>query len=126
MTGPSLEARRVRLRLLYHLAVLGPLGLATALAPLAQVEGLATAASMLALLHLLVARLAAPVRLLERAVLKEQACPACNYRIPLRNWWRCPCGFVGFRERHVLAPCRNCGREFAWLTCPHCEVQIPL
>ena len=126
MSHLSLDDRRLQLRLLYHLAVAGPVGLALAVGTAGQLEGLVATGIAILVFHLLTFRRSPLIPLLERAVLTLQGCPVCGYVISLNNWWRCSCGYTGFRERHVLAPCRNCGKEFSWLTCPNCETQIPL
>lgn len=56
--------------------------------------------------------------------IRAAQCSACGAIVDLVDTWRCRCGFVTWRPRHVFAPCPHCGQGFRWVVCPGCGASI--
>lgn len=65
-------------------------------------------------------------RHLEELLIPEAVCYSCGTVIDLVGSFRCGCGFLSHKERHVFSPCPMCGKVFLFLTCPSCETSIPI
>jgi len=63
-------------------------------------------------------------RWLQEYLIPEAACPACGHTVELIGQYRCSCGYLSPRERHIFSPCPLCRKHFRWLTCPVCETSI--
>ncbi len=48
-------------------------------------------------------------------------CQACGHAMPLVARWKCSCGYLPPRPRHVFSRCRLCGKGFRWVVCPVCD-----
>ena len=59
-------------------------------------------------------------------LMPEAVCYSCGTVIELVGIFRCGCGFISHKERHVFSPCSMCGKYFSWLSCPICETSIPI
>lgn len=76
------------------------------------------------LAHLLTFRIIPVSRWLQEWLIPEAVCPGCGTAIDLVGIYRCGCGFVPHKERHVFSPCPMCGKLYSWVVCPLCETSI--
>lgn len=68
-----------------------------------------------------------PVTLwIEEKLIPEAVCYGCGAAIDLVGLYKCGCGFLSHKERHLFSPCPMCGKSFSWITCPECETSIPI
>lgn len=117
----TLRSRRVLLRVALHGGVIGVLFIGALIGALAGSGATSGFFSIVLLVYLATLRVNPLPRLLERHLLRKVECPACGQMIDLVSTWSCGCGFDTWKPRHALAPCTNCGKQFAWLQCPSCQ-----
>lgn len=53
-------------------------------------------------------------------------CAACGQAIPLVARWKCSCGHLPPRPRHVFGRCYLCRKGFRWVVCPGCDGSVLL
>jgi hypothetical protein len=82
-------------------------------------------ASML-LFDILTFRVIPVSRWIEEKLIPEAACYNCGAAIGLTQAYKCSCGFLPHKERHIFSPCPMCGKTFSWIICPECETSIPI
>ena len=78
------------------------------------------------IIHILTFKVVPVSRRLQEWLIPEAACFACGSTGDLVNRYKCGCGFISFKDRHVFTPCPNCGKGFLWVVCPACETSIPI
>lgn len=57
-------------------------------------------------------------------IIRDTRCLECGQRIDLVDNWRCGCGYVTWRPRHLFSPCPHCRKVFRWLICTRCQATI--
>ncbi len=65
-------------------------------------------------------------RWIEEKLIPEARCFGCGTIIDLVGLYKCGCGFLSHKERHIFGPCPMCGKTFSWIICPECETSIPI
>lgn len=88
--------------------------------------GLSKLSTGLLLADILTFRIMPVSKWFEETLLPEARCFGCGNPVSMVSAFRCGCGFVPYKERHVFSPCPECGKTFAWITCPECETSIPI
>lgn len=78
----------------------------------------------LLLFHVLTYRMIPVLRWIQEKLIKDVVCYTCGTEIDLINQFRCSCGYMPYKERHVFSPCPMCRKYFLWITCPLCETSI--
>jgi hypothetical protein len=116
LLSSNIKTRRQLISFVYHLAVwtISLLGISV---------GINLMFYLLAF-HLFTFRLIPIVRWLQEQLIPEAVCLACGQEIELVNQYRCGCGYISPRERHIFSPCALCGQSFLWIVCPACETSI--
>jgi hypothetical protein len=115
----GIRGRRLALEAACHLSVLS-LGLACVLLGIKLTsQPLFDAGGLLVVFHLLTFQRFPITRWLQMRLIREHRCSQCGLVLDLVTSWRCGCKYIS-PERHTFSPCPNCGRGFAWVTCPAC------
>lgn len=78
------------------------------------------------IIHILTFKVIPVSRLLQERLIQEATCFACGSTIELVSRFKCGCGFISYKDRHVFSPCPNCDKGFLWVVCPQCETSIPI
>jgi len=120
----NIKTRRQMISFLYHLAVLmfSFFGIEVGFA--LGSNGLINLSACLFAFHLLTFRVIPISRWIQEQLIQEAVCYACGQEVELVNQYRCSCGYISPRERHVFSPCPICGKCFSWIVCPVCETSI--
>jgi hypothetical protein len=82
--------------------------------------------AFLLLFHVLTFRIVPVSRWLQETLIREVECYACGSVIELEGTYKCGCGYISHRERHVFSPCPMCGKYYSWVVCPMCETSITI
>lgn len=122
----SIKRKRQLIRLTYHGGVISSGLVGTKLAVAINSSGLFNLFALLLIAHILTFRLISVSRWIEEKMITEATCLSCGTAISLVGTYRCGCGFISYKERHVFSPCPMCGKFYLWVTCPACETSIPI
>ncbi|MBI1912104.1 MAG: hypothetical protein HYS21_08890 [Deltaproteobacteria bacterium] len=80
----------------------------------------------LLIFHALTFKVVPVSRRLQERHIPEAPCFGCGTSIELVGRYKCGCGFIPYKDRHVFSPCPNCGKRFLFMVCPYCETSIPV
>jgi len=113
LSSSNIKTRRQLISFLYHLAIwtIGLLGISVGI----------NLMFYLLVFHLLTFRFIPILRWLQEQLIPDAVCFACGQDIELVNQYRCGCGYISPRERHIFSPCALCKQSFLWIECPACQ-----
>lgn len=120
----NVKNRRQIISFLYHLALLAVSLLGIRVGSALGNQSLLNLSACLLAFHLLTFRVIPISRWIQERLISEAVCFACGQEVELVSQYRCGCGYIAPRERHVFSPCPMCGQRFLWIICPACETSI--
>jgi len=120
----NVRTRRQMISFLYHLAVLTSCFLGIEVGSALGNQSLLNLSVCLMVFHMLTLRVIPISRWIQERLISEAVCFACGQEVELVSQYRCGCGYISPKERHVFSPCPMCGKCFLWIVCPACETSI--
>jgi hypothetical protein len=120
----NVKNRRHLISFLYHLAVWSIALFGIRVGEALSSHNLIFLSGSLLTFHLLTFKVIPVSRWLQEYLIPEAVCPGCGQAIELVGLYRCNCGYLSPRERHIFTPCPLCRKQFLWLICPVCETSI--
>jgi len=63
---------------------------------------------------------------LEVLLFRYARCRACGIHFDLVDRWRCSCGYISSKHRHLFRGCRRCKSHFPYVRCPRCSVSVDI
>lgn len=122
----SIRRKRRLIALCYHFGVVAIVVVVAKIGMVADNTLLINMAAVVLLSHLFTFRIIPVSRWIQKRLISEAICLSCGAVIDLVGLYRCGCGFLSHKERHVFSPCPMCGKTFSWINCPECETSIPI
>jgi hypothetical protein len=120
----TVRNKRFLIRLALHSSVLTLLLIFVLI--LSAIGAMSTASffSLFFLIYLLTLRLNPIPGLIEVKMIQEAVCADCGEVTQLVAVWSCGCGYLTWRPRSALSPCRYCGKTYEFVVCNRCEATI--
>ncbi len=122
----GVKLKRQIIAVLYHCLVITVVVLGAKAGAAIESETLFQVSVGILLVHVFTFKVIPVSRWLQERLLPEATCFACGSTVDLVNRYKCGCGFISYKARHVFSPCPFCGKVFLWVVCPECETSIPI
>lgn len=110
----------------YHCSVITVIYIGAKAGIAFESEFVSQSAIALFIVHVLTFKVIPISRWLQERLIPEATCFGCGTSIELVDRYKCGCGFIPYKDRHVFSPCPHCGKGFLWVVCPQCEALIPI
>jgi len=122
----TIKTKRKIIAFIYHSGVISISLIGIKAGTAFNSPGLLNISAIVLLAHLLTFRIIPILRWIQERLIREATCYGCGAMIALDGLFRCSCGYMSHRERHVFSHCPMCSKYYRWITCPACETSIPI
>lgn len=120
----SISSKRWLIACGYHAAIIASSLILTKLGTALENETIGMFAIGLLISDVLTFRLIPISRWIQESLIQEGTCYGCGAVVEFIGRYKCSCGYLSPKDRHIFSPCGLCKKSFRFAVCPKCETSI--